>query len=243
MFLNSPYSQLHGISVTNIFQIRPFLSFPRWTYIFTRSLNCFYSLPIFLIFHNCYISIHSLWDMDPCAGLHILAHRSILLPYLPNLCAVLRPAPLASYYFPLHSSPLVSPCIGVYLVPCLPFRIYIGLSGSLLPFSDLHRFIWFPASLLRSTYVYLVPCFLFQINKMHLCKPLIRAIDSLPIRDKFSLSQLITYKYYVGRKAMFDSDFQSGQSNLGWRKEWICSERPITICPIVTCWTHARSSR
>ena len=22
---------------------------------------------------------------------------------------------------------------------------------------------------------------------------------------------------------------------LGLRKEWICNERPITICPIVTC--------
>ena len=115
MFLNSPYSQLHGISVTNIFQIRPF--FPRWTklYIFTRSLICFYSLPIFLIFHNYYISIHSPWDMDPCAGLHILAHGSIPLPYLPNLCAVLRPAPLASYCFPFLSFPLPSPCIGLSL--------------------------------------------------------------------------------------------------------------------------------
>ena len=28
MFLNSPYSQLHGISVTNIFHIRPFFLFP-----------------------------------------------------------------------------------------------------------------------------------------------------------------------------------------------------------------------
>ena len=28
MFLNSPYYQLHGISVTNIFQIRPFFLFP-----------------------------------------------------------------------------------------------------------------------------------------------------------------------------------------------------------------------
>ena len=31
--------------------------------------------------------------------------------------------------------------------------------------------------------------------------------------------------------------------HLGWRKEWICSERPITIYPIVKCWTHARSTR
>ena len=55
--------------------------------------------------------------MDPCAGLHILAHGSIPLPYLPNLCAVLRPAPLASYYFPFLSFPLLSPCIGFSLDP------------------------------------------------------------------------------------------------------------------------------
>ena len=29
----------------------------------------------------------------------------------------------------------------------------------------------------------------------------------------------------------------------GLRKEWICNERPITICPIVTCWPHARTTR
>ena len=55
--------------------------------------------------------------MDPCAGLHILAHGSIPLPYLPNLCAVLRPAPLDSYYFPFLSFPLLSPCIGLSLDP------------------------------------------------------------------------------------------------------------------------------
>ena len=29
--------------------------------------------------------------------------------------------------------------------------------------------------------------------------------------------------------------------NLRWRKEWLCSERPLTICTIVKGWTHARS--
>ena len=50
----------------------------------------------------------------------------------------------------------------------------------------------------------------FRINKLHLCKPLIRAIDASPFKDQFSLSQQITYRYYVGQKAMFDSDFKSG---------------------------------
>ncbi|XP_059163667.1 PCI domain-containing protein 2-like isoform X2 [Physella acuta] len=54
----------------------------------------------------------------------------------------------------------------------------------------------------------------FKINKLHLCKPLIRAIENLPIKDKFSLSQLVTYRFYVGRKAMFDSDYKSAEEYL-----------------------------
>ncbi|XP_067944612.1 PCI domain-containing protein 2-like [Watersipora subatra] len=54
----------------------------------------------------------------------------------------------------------------------------------------------------------------FRINKLHLCKPLTRAIDSLPIKDKFSLSQLVTYRYYVGRKCMFENDFKAADEYL-----------------------------
>ncbi|ELT88079.1 hypothetical protein CAPTEDRAFT_225576 [Capitella teleta] len=54
----------------------------------------------------------------------------------------------------------------------------------------------------------------FKINKLHLCKPLIRAIDSLPIKESFSIAQMVTYKYYVGRKAMFDSDFKGAEEYL-----------------------------
>uniref|UniRef100_H3A2W0 PCI domain-containing protein 2 n=1 Tax=Latimeria chalumnae TaxID=7897 RepID=H3A2W0_LATCH len=52
----------------------------------------------------------------------------------------------------------------------------------------------------------------FKINKLHLCKPLIRAIDSSNLKDDYSMAQRITYKYYVGRKAMFDSDFKQGKA-------------------------------
>lgn len=52
--------------------------------------------------------------------------------------------------------------------------------------------------------------FFWQINKLHLCKPLIRAIDSSNLKDEYSMAQRVTYKYYVGRKAMFDSDFKQG---------------------------------
>ena len=51
----------------------------------------------------------------------------------------------------------------------------------------------------------------FRINKLHLCKPLIRAIDSSPFKDHFALGQRVTYRYYVGRKAMFDSDYKVGK--------------------------------
>lgn len=54
----------------------------------------------------------------------------------------------------------------------------------------------------------------FKINKLHLCKPLIRAIDSLPLKDRFPLAQQVTFRYYVGRKAMFDSDFKSADEFL-----------------------------
>jgi len=56
----------------------------------------------------------------------------------------------------------------------------------------------------------------FKINKLNLCKPMIRAIESLSFKDQYPLSQLITYKYYTGRKAMFDSDFKGANEALSF---------------------------
>lgn len=56
----------------------------------------------------------------------------------------------------------------------------------------------------------------FRINKLNLCKPLIRAIDSSVYKDQFPLAQQITYKYFVGRKAMFDSDYKSADEFLSF---------------------------
>lgn len=56
----------------------------------------------------------------------------------------------------------------------------------------------------------------FRIGKLHLCKPLIRAIESSSIKDDFSLAQRVSYKYYVGRKAMFDSDFSKAEEYLSF---------------------------
>ncbi|KAK0149613.1 PCI domain-containing protein 2 [Merluccius polli] len=56
----------------------------------------------------------------------------------------------------------------------------------------------------------------FKINKLHLCKPLIRAIDSSNLKNDYSMAQRVTYKYYVGRKAMFDSDFKPAEECLSF---------------------------
>ncbi|XP_046853354.1 PCI domain-containing protein 2-like [Xenia sp. Carnegie-2017] len=54
----------------------------------------------------------------------------------------------------------------------------------------------------------------FKTNRIHLCKPLIRAIDSLAIKDQFEISNQVTYRYYVGRKAMFDNDLKLAEEYL-----------------------------
>ncbi|GAA48429.1 PCI domain-containing protein 2 [Clonorchis sinensis] len=59
----------------------------------------------------------------------------------------------------------------------------------------------------------------FQINKLNLCKPMIRAIENMNINDRFSLAQRVTYSYYVGRKAMFDGDFVSADKSLSFAFE------------------------
>lgn len=44
----------------------------------------------------------------------------------------------------------------------------------------------------------------FRINKLHLCKPLIRALDNANILDQCTLAQKVTYNYYLGVKTLFD---------------------------------------
>lgn len=43
---------------------------------------------------------------------------------------------------------------------------------------------------------------------------MIRAIDSSNLKNDYSQAQKVTYKYYVGRKAMFDSDFKLGKEEI-----------------------------
>lgn len=44
----------------------------------------------------------------------------------------------------------------------------------------------------------------FRINKLHLCKPLIRALDNANVFQQCTLAQKVTYNYYLGVKTLFD---------------------------------------
>jgi hypothetical protein len=49
----------------------------------------------------------------------------------------------------------------------------------------------------------------FKINKINLCNPLKRVVENSGLKDSFPQSHQITYKFYVGRQAMFDNDFNT----------------------------------
>lgn len=51
-----------------------------------------------------------------------------------------------------------------------------------------------------------------QINKLNLLKPLIRQIEenSGNIWPYFSMADKVTYRFYMGRKAMFDAQLTDG---------------------------------
>ncbi|CAG9795111.1 unnamed protein product [Diatraea saccharalis] len=85
------------------------------------------------------------------------------------------------------------------------FRVCVGDNRSSEPYSKKIGMLNIVNQLLK---VY------FRINKIHLCKPLIRAIDSTNLKEPFPLAQRITYRYFVGRKAMFDSDYHSADEFL-----------------------------
>jgi len=54
----------------------------------------------------------------------------------------------------------------------------------------------------------------FKVNKLHLCKPLIRAIDQSNLKEHFARAQLVTYNFHVGKKHMFDSEFRAAEEAL-----------------------------
>ncbi|VDD91931.1 unnamed protein product [Enterobius vermicularis] len=57
----------------------------------------------------------------------------------------------------------------------------------------------------------------FRINKLNLLIPLIRAIENCgSLYSQFSMADKVTYNYYLGRKAMFDSDLVLAEKSLSY---------------------------
>ena len=54
----------------------------------------------------------------------------------------------------------------------------------------------------------------FKINKINLCNPLKRVIENSGLKDMFPESHQIVYKFYVGRQAMFENDYNTASSYL-----------------------------
>ena len=54
----------------------------------------------------------------------------------------------------------------------------------------------------------------FRLNTLRLCKNLIRTVDSRQFAafDAFPAAQRVTYKFYVGRLAVFDENYVRGGS-------------------------------
>ena len=54
----------------------------------------------------------------------------------------------------------------------------------------------------------------FRINKLPLCKPLIRALDNADMMQYFPTSEKVTYNYFLGMKSLFDSDYRKAEELL-----------------------------
>lgn len=81
----------------------------------------------------------------------------------------------------------------------------------------------------------------FKTNKLHLCKPLILAIESnvanKDIKDMFSIADRVTYNYFVGMKHMFENEFKGADKCLSFAfenclKTSISNKRKILMCLI-----------
>ena len=55
----------------------------------------------------------------------------------------------------------------------------------------------------------------FQLNTLRLCKNLVRPVERLKLQDKCrTAGQIVTYRYYVGRMALFEDQYAEAESHL-----------------------------
>ncbi|KAL7563008.1 hypothetical protein ACA910_013531 [Epithemia clementina (nom. ined.)] len=54
----------------------------------------------------------------------------------------------------------------------------------------------------------------FFLNTLRLCKNLVRPVEARKLHDSGSMSELVTYKYYTGRLALFEDQYAEAEQNL-----------------------------
>jgi len=62
----------------------------------------------------------------------------------------------------------------------------------------------------------------FRLNTLRLCKNLLRPVETRNLHEKSSKSQMVTYRYYVGRLYMFEDQYDKAESNLEYAYRHCC---------------------
>lgn len=54
----------------------------------------------------------------------------------------------------------------------------------------------------------------FRLNTLRLCKNLLRPVEGRKLHEDGSLGQMVTYRYYTGRLALFEDQYSEAEANL-----------------------------
>jgi len=56
----------------------------------------------------------------------------------------------------------------------------------------------------------------FKLNTLRLCKNLLRPVESRKLHEMGSMSEMVTYKYYVGRIFLFEDQYEAAEESLNY---------------------------
>jgi len=56
----------------------------------------------------------------------------------------------------------------------------------------------------------------FRLNTLRLCKNLLRPVESRKLHEQGKMSEMVTYKYYVGRIFLFEDQYEAAEQNLDY---------------------------
>lgn len=54
----------------------------------------------------------------------------------------------------------------------------------------------------------------FRLNTLRLCKNLVRPVESRKLHENGTMGQMVTYRYFTGRLALFEDQFELAEGNL-----------------------------